>query len=244
MIKKNNVCVIGVGRFGTAVIEQLVEQNHSVLAIDLDSKALTKVSSPLVSTVILDAADLKGLQSSGIQEIDTVIVGLSENIEIVAALLELNIKHIIARASSNRHARVLRQIGVDVIVRPERESGIQTAIIATNSNFIKFSKSLTEIGEGFVIGSSYLINEKYVDISIKDAGFNNLGITIVLIKRNNDTFLPSGNLKLSLNDALTVVGKIKDVTNFFGLINIKDYNKSNKKRVKLKKYGFNKTQIF
>lgn len=248
MAKKNNVCVIGVGRFGTAVIEELVEQDNSILAIDLDEKVLSKVSSPLVSTAILDAADLKALQAIGVQEIDTVIVGLSNNIEIVAALLELNVKHIIARASSHRHARVLRQIGVDVIVRPEQESGIRTAIIAMNSNFIKFSKSLTEIGDGFVIGSSNVMNEKYINTPVKDLKFTDLGITLVLVKKNNDTFLPTGSLTINLGDMLTVVGKVKDVTNFFGLINMDDTpvnnKKNNKKNVKLKRFGSTKVHTF
>lgn len=246
MAKKNNVCVIGVGRFGTAIIEQLIEQDQPVLAIDRDEVSLSKVSSPLVSTVIVDAADLKALQSIGIQEIDTVIVGLSNNIEIVAALLELNIKHIIARASSNRHARVLRQIGVDVIVRPEQESGIRTAIIATNSNFIKFSKSLTELGDGFVIGSSSLLNSKYTNIPIKDLGFTNLGITLVLIKRNNETLLPSGNVILNAGDTLTVVGKVNDVTSFFGLLNLDNVinDSPNSKRKKLKRFGSTKVHTF
>lgn len=235
MAKRNNVCVIGTGRFGTAVIEQLVEEDHSVLAIDLDEKSLSKIASPLVSTAIIDAADLKALQALGVQEIETIIVALSNNIEIVAALLELNVKHIIARASSKRHARVLRQIGVDVIVRPEQESGTRTAIIAMNSNFIKFSKSLTELGDGFVIGSSILINEKYINIPIRDLALPKTGITLILIKRNNETFLPTGAIQLNLGDTLTVVGKIKDVTNFFGLINI-GATASDRPKTQIKKY--------
>lgn len=243
MAKQNNVCVIGTGRFGTAVIEQLIEEDHSVLAIDWDEKSLSKIASPLVSTAIIDAADLKALQALGVQEIETIIVALSNNIEIVAALLELNVQHIIARASSKRHARVLRQIGVDVIVRPEQESGIRTAIIAMNSNFIKFSKSLTELGDGFVIGSSILINEKYINVPIKDLGLTQMGITLILIKRNNETFLPKGALDLRLGDTLTVVGKTKDVTNFFGLINL-DISATGEKTNKIKKYEVTKINNF
>lgn len=246
MAKKNNICVIGAGRFGSAIIEQLIENDNSVLVIDNNEKSLAKVSqiSPLVSPIVLDAADMNALQAIGIQEIETIIVALTNNIEIIAALLELNVQYIIARASSTRHARVLRQIGVDVIVRPEKESGARTAIIAMNSNFIKFSKSLTEIGDGYVLGSSLVINEKYVNIPIKDLSLTNLGITLVLIKRSNETFLPSGLVKLNLGDTITVVGKVKDVTNFFGLINIENIenNPKSKRGIKnkIKRFGSNK----
>ena len=112
-----------------------------------------------------------------------------------------------------------------------------------NSNFIKFSKSLTELGDGFVIGSSILINEKYINTSIKDLGLTQIGITLILIKRNNETFLPTGNVKLNLGDVLTVVGKVKDVTNFFGLINL-ETNASGEKKAKIRRYEVTKLNTF
>lgn len=237
--KKNSVCVIGVGRFGSAVVEGLIEQGNSVLVLDKDELILKKAisSSSLITPIVVDAADLKALQSIGIQEIETVVVGLSDNIEIVAALLELNVKHIIARANSRRHARVLKQIGVDVIIQPEYESGIKTSVIATNSNFIRFSKNLTELEDGFVIGSTSIINNNFSKKPIKDLALNKIGITIVMIKRDNESFLPDGKKKLNLGDTLTVVGKVEDVTNFFGLVNIKQEKTENKKNNKVKFFG-------
>lgn len=222
MVRKNkgNICVIGAGRFGSAVIDELINQNISVLVIDVEPKELLKYnSSPLVTTVIADASDIQALHALGISEIKTVIVGSPNNIEIVATLLELNIEHIIARASSSSHARVLKQIGVDLIIRPEIESGARTALIATNSNFIKFSKSLTELGNGFVIGSSQILNNNYINIQLKDLKLNNAGITLVLIKRGRDSFLPKADTKFQIGDELMVVGKINDITKFFGLLN-------------------------
>ena len=229
--KKKNICVIGAGRFGTAVVEQFVEIGQSVLVIDTDEQTLSKLpSSSLISSVIADASDVKVLESLGVQDMETIIVALSNNIEIIAALLEINVEHIIARASSSRHARVLRQIGVDVIVRPEKETGIRTALIATNSNFIRYSKSLMEIGDGFVIGSSSVLNENYINIPIRDLKFNKVGITLVLIKRGNNTILPTGDLTLNLGDIVTIVGKVNNITKFFGELNENDINSTVVKR--------------
>lgn len=217
---KNNICVIGIGRFGSAILNELIEQDISVLAIDVDEKQLSNyLDYPLITTIVADAIDIKTLQSLGIDEIETVIVATPNNIEIVATLLELNIEHIIARAASSRHARVLKQIGVDLIIRPEQETGTRTALIAANANFIKFSKSLTELGNGFVIGSSQVLNTKLVNKELKNLKLNKFGITLVLVKRDNETFLPSADLMFNLGDELMVVGKIVDVTKFFGVLN-------------------------
>ncbi len=217
---RNNICVIGLGRFGFAVVSELIEQDIPVLVIDSDEKRLARFSNyPSVTTIVADASDPKILESLGINEIETIIVAISNNIDIIAILLELNIENIIARSSSSSHARILRQIGVDYIVRPEYESGTRTALIATNINFIKFSKSLTELGDGFVIGSTQILNNNYVGIELKNMHLNKLGLTLVLYKRDNQTHLPSANAKFQIGDELVVVGKIRDVTNFFGVLN-------------------------
>lgn len=218
--KKNNVCVIGIGRFGSAVVDELLNQDIPVIAIDMNEKELSRYSNiPLVTPIVADASDIKILQEIGVDEIETVIVGTPNNIEIVATLLELNLENIIARAATIRHARVLKQIGVDLIVRPEIEAGTRTALIAANANFIKFSKSLTELGNGFVIGSFQLLNFNFVNKSLKDLKLNNFNITLVLIKRGNETILPNANVYLNLGDELTVVGKIEHVTKFSEIVN-------------------------
>lgn len=229
--RKNNICVIGAGRFGSAVIDQLLEQDIPILVIDNDEKEIAKYANlPLVTAICADASEINTLQSIGIDEMETLIVATPNNIEIVANLLELNIEHIIVRATSGRHARVLKQIGVDLIVRPEFEAGTRTALIAANSNFIKFSKSLTELGNGFVIGSSQILNKHYIGTPLKNLKLNREGVTLVLVKRGNDTYLPHADLVFSIGDELMVVGKISNVTKFFGVINAEKEVKRSKWR--------------
>jgi trk system potassium uptake protein TrkA len=152
-MNKKDICVIGMGRFGLSIVKQLIELKKQVFAIDTEEKSLVRPSR-LTNTAILDASDVEGLKALGIDTFNTVIVAVSENIEIVASLKEIGVKHIIAKAISDAHERVLNQIGVDVIVKPEVEAGVRTALIATNTNFIKYSKLLQEIGDGYAIGST------------------------------------------------------------------------------------------
>ncbi len=48
---------------------------------------------------------LKPIKALNIAEMDTVVVAVSDNIEIVAALLELNVKNLIVRAKSKTHCQ-------------------------------------------------------------------------------------------------------------------------------------------
>lgn len=215
---KKDICVIGIGKFGTAIVNQLVEMKRHVLAIDNEESRLVQVSR-ITSTSIADAADIDALKSLGVNQFNTVIVAAEDNVEIVAALIELGVKHVIAKAKSLRHERVLRQIGVDVVVMPEAEAGVRTALIATNSNFIKYSELLQEVGDGYAIGSTVVNNIQWLGKPLMDLGFSKSGISVVSVRREGKVNLPSGKLTLRAGDTITVIGKISNVTEIFGELN-------------------------
>lgn len=215
---KNDICVIGMGRFGSSTVEQLIELKRSVLAIDINESKLVKVSR-VTTTAIADGSDLEGLRALGLDKFNTVIVATAENIEIVASLIELGVKHIIAKAKSLSHERVLKQIGVDVIVKPEVEAGVRTALIATNSNFIKYSELLQEVGDGYAIGSTLVNDIHWIGKPLSELRIAKLGVSIVSIKRGTKVQIPSGDKRLKVGDLVTLIGKVPDLTKAFGELN-------------------------
>ncbi|WP_027333936.1 potassium channel family protein [Mycoplasma elephantis] len=225
MKMKKDICVIGAGRYGQAIIEQLNKLNYPVLVLDKDEKALQAISDLATNVYALDAADMKALNAISIKEVSTVIVASPDNLEIVAALLELKVKNIIVRATSRRHARVLKQIGVHMIVRPEYEAGVRTALIATNPNFIHYSKNLNEIGHNFVMGSTNVYNKDFENKELKELNLYDQGINIVFVSREGKGILPVGTTKLLRNDNISFVGSIADATKFMAIINLENEKK-------------------
>ncbi|MBT1371320.1 TrkA family potassium uptake protein [Mycoplasma bovis] len=214
MAKKRNqdICIIGTGRFGGAVIGQLAKMDCSLLLVDSDEHVLNEYKDVAQKIVVADATNIKALKALNIAEMDTVVVAVSDNIEIVAALLELNVKNLIVRAKSKTHARVLKQIGANVIIQPEYEAGVRTALIAANPNFMRFSQNLQEIGDNFVMGTTSLNSQFFEGKPIKEIKFRDLGVSVVLIKRGARSILPSGLTTLERGDLLTLIGKVEDVT--------------------------------
>ncbi|AWX42871.1 potassium uptake protein [Metamycoplasma cloacale] len=217
--KSRNICVIGLGRFGTAVVEELLSDEHNnirLALIDTEEKSLFKFKDQVASIYVADAADQKTLEAINITDFDAVIVASSDNIEIVASLAEIGVTKIIARATSNRHARVLKQIGVSQIIRPEEEAGKRTALIVSNPNFTTYSESLIELQDDYVTGSLFVTNPKMFNQKLKDLGFRNkYHVSVVLVKRNSQTFLPSGDFELNEGDLLTIIGKVEHVSKVF-----------------------------
>lgn len=215
MAAKRDVAVIGIGKFGESIVNELIKLKRFVLAIDVSEDRLKKVSR-FTNSVIADGSDIEALKHLGLDKFRTVIVASSVNIEIVATLIELGVKHIIAKAMSTAHERVLRQIGVDVIVKPEWEAGVRTALIATNTNFIKFSESLQEVGDGYAIGSVVVTEESWLNTPFKEIGFAKNGVSAISIKRKEKILLPNGESKLQNGDVLMLIGKLKSITDMFG----------------------------
>ncbi|QJG67090.1 potassium channel family protein [Mycoplasma phocoenae] len=215
--KVSEICIIGLGRYGQSVVDHLLTKSNdiSLTLIDADEKNLTSFRNDVDKIYVADAADPKALQSIGLENCDAVVVATGDNVEIIATLQELGIKQIIARANNVRHSRVLKQIGVDVIISPEEEAGAKTALIVASQTFMSYSQNLDEVSDGFIVGSVYIKNKRISGKSIKDLNIRKLNISIVLIKRGKTSFLPEGNFTLMEGDMITVIGKVEDLNKGF-----------------------------
>jgi trk system potassium uptake protein TrkA len=122
--------VIGLGLFGSAVATTLAEQGHHVLGIDIDEKAASTLMRVLSEVVTVTEVNEAILQSLSITEYDAVVIGIT-NIEasltIAQMLRDLGVTHIVCKAKSALHGKILQRIGVDRVIYPERDMGIRVA---------------------------------------------------------------------------------------------------------------------
>ncbi len=78
---RQQVLVIGLGRFGTAVARELERLGHEVLAIDVNEQAVNDVARDVTHAVQLDASDEEALRSVGADQFQTAIVAISSKAE-------------------------------------------------------------------------------------------------------------------------------------------------------------------
>ena len=128
---KKHFVVIGLGRFGYSVAKTLAQYGSEVIAIDREEERIKKVADFVSYAVQLDAIDEKALRSVGVQNVDTAIVSIGENLEasilVVMLLKEMGIRNIIAKAVTTLHGKVLENLGVQRIIYPERDMAIRVA---------------------------------------------------------------------------------------------------------------------
>lgn len=219
--KSREICIIGLGRFGSAIADQLLKDKKNkikLVLIDKDEKHLIPFKDEVNAIYVADAAERKTLEAINIVDFDVVIVATSDNIEITAALSEVGAKKIIARANSKRHANVLKQIGVNIIISPEEEAGQRAALLVANPSFTLYSQMVVELQDGYVTGSTYIKNPALIGKMIKDLRFREQHeVLIVIVKRGTRSFLPAGTFTLQKDDLITIVGATDDVIDIFDL---------------------------
>lgn len=131
--------VYGLGKFGYSVAVSLAKNGCEVLAVDIDGDLVEDIANDVTLAVRANVKDPDVYHSLGIRNMDGAVVAVSGDMEasIMATILskEAGIPYVLAKAGSETHAEVLKRVGADQVILPEREMGSR---IARNMVFGKF----------------------------------------------------------------------------------------------------------
>ena len=112
--------IIGLGNFGFYLATHLYSKGHDVMAVDKSPALVQSIKDHVTQAVIADATDAATLKELGVKNVDTAVVGigsvLGDSILAVLNLQELGIPHIVAKAISDPHKKVLEKLGVEEII--------------------------------------------------------------------------------------------------------------------------------
>jgi trk system potassium uptake protein TrkA len=148
---KHSVLVIGLGRFGTAAVRELMRLGHEVLAVDSDENVVNDIAADVTHAVQLDASDVDALKGIGAGEFEHAIVAISGQTEpsifATMALKQLGVPNVLAKAGSSLHGEILERVGADRVIFPEREMGARVAHVFAHPSVVDY----IDIAPGFGI---------------------------------------------------------------------------------------------
>ena len=181
--KKTTYAVFGLGRYGTAVARELVENGKEVLAVDADQKIVNDAAAFLPVCKCADVTDPEVIARLGIGNIDTVIVCMAGNLEssVMAITLckEAGVKTVIAKCASEMQQKILQRIGADQVVFPENESGVRLAKNLLSSGFIDMISLSKDVSMVEIDVKDEWVGKNLIELNLrKKYGFN-----IVAVKR-------------------------------------------------------------
>lgn len=129
--KMKEIAVIGLGKFGRSVAKAYSEAGGMVLAIDMDEEKVQEIAAEVTYAVRADVTEADVVRTLGLSNVDVAVVAITDSLEasVMATILskEEGVPYVMAKAQNEVHARVLKKVGADRIIFPEKEMGIRTA---------------------------------------------------------------------------------------------------------------------
>lgn len=205
--------VIGCGRFGTSVATTLHSLGKEVLAIDCSEEKVQDISRQVTHAVQANVMDESVLKDLGISNFDVAIIAIGSDLEasIMATLVakELGIKHVVTKAQSKLHAKILVKIGADKIIFPERDMGVRVAHNLVSSNILDYIALSTDYGILEITALKEWANQSLAELKLS----TKYGINVMVIKKKKEIKVPpSGQDIIENGDILVVIGATDDLS--------------------------------
>lgn len=215
------IVVVGAGKVGTALCQDLSREGHDITLIEHD---------PLKLQTLVDKFDLLGILGNGSfydvqMEADTehadmfIAVTPEDEVNIIACVIakKIGAKETIARVREPEHASHMQfvrdSMGITMMINPELEAAreiyrmLQFPSALSIEPFVNNRANLVEL---VIEDNSHLANVKLTSFRQR---FKDL--LVCMIVRQDETMIPDGNTVLQAGDHIFVTGKPHDLDELY-----------------------------
>lgn len=207
-----NCIIIGLSNFGIALAQRLTAIGHEVLAADMDIDKINAYKDSIKNTICLNLNNEQAAKTLPLKDADIVFITIRKDLGasvLTAAVLKQNqAKRIIACSTSDLHTTILKAMGLEEIISPEKEY----------ADFFANKIELTTSIYSYSITSNYLIYEMklpapYIGSQLGDINLEkDFSLKLIAIKRNlTSNGKATGKVELIDKPAADLVVKADDV---------------------------------
>lgn len=212
---RQSIAVIGISRFGLALLESFSRLDVDVIAIDHNKDNIKRASDLIRNVLIADSTDLESLKACGISNVDHAIVAIGQNerANLTASIITINnlkklgIKKITARADEEDYKEILNLVGADEVILP----------LVTASEKLANKIALGKLVDYFQLKDDFDIFEIKIPDNFKETNiikFDTRGkfkLNILLIDRHKTLIVPNKDTNLMPGDEIFIFGIKKDI---------------------------------
>ena len=211
-----NIIIVGCGKVGSTLIEQLTKEGHDITIIDQNARKIQEITNQFdIMGLVGNGASYSVQMEAGIDNTDLIIaVTGSDELNLLCCTIAKRVTECsaIARVRTpdySKESNYLREkLGLALIINPELEAAKEVA-------HILYLPTALEVNS-FAHGQAELIKFKIPEgneldgISIAQFGRNSIAdILICAIERHGEVYIPDGNFKLEKNDIISFVATRK-----------------------------------
>ncbi len=213
-----NIIIVGDGKVGAAMAEQLSREDHNVTIIDSDPQVLSESTERLdVMTVVGNGAAMSTLREAGAESADLLIAATSlDELNLLTCLTakKLGCRHTIARIRNLEYTDQLvamrAELGLSMTVNPDQAAALEAYQLLQFPSVLKresFAKSRVEIVAVPVAEGSKLaglpLRKLYEIARVK--------VLVCAVQRDGQVHIPGGSFVLQAGDTIFVTAGVKDL---------------------------------
>lgn len=206
-----SILVIGIGRFGKHLCQDLVENGNDVMAVDEQEENLEEILPIVTSAKIGDCTKEEVLRTFGVSNFDICFVCIGTNfqssLEVTNLLKEMGAKYVISKATRDIQAKFLLKNGADEVVYPDRDIAKRMATRVSTSHVYDY----VEMGDYYIYEIQPL--DEWIGKTIREVDFRaKYNVSIMGTKRGEEkSLMLTPEHVFDRDEHLMVIGKKEDI---------------------------------
>jgi trk system potassium uptake protein TrkA len=212
------VCVIGLGHFGTHLAQTLVKMGCEVLAIDADEERVQSVRDDVHRALIGDVRSYRMLASVVTPAVEEAVIALGQKTIEPSILCTLNLKRIGVKtirstANSDDHAQILEAVGATEIIFPERETAERTARRIASPGLLDMFSLAEDYRIMEVVAPEELHGKTLAELNLRAA----YDLLVLALRDEGDEhfrFLPTADTVIKPGEVMMILGRELELARF------------------------------
>ena len=218
MKKKNDFSpmygVIGLGRFGTALVKTLAQAGKEVIAIDKNEERVREVREFTDYAFVVDNLSESALKETGIQNCGTVTVCIGEQVDMsiltTMLVIKLGVSNVISKATSEVHGEVLKRMGATVVY-PEADMAVRIGRRLIFGNLLDYVALADGVEVRRITAGGKALGQTIQQMDVRRV----YGINIIAVERNGHTDVEfNADYAFTGGDTITVIGSADKIDRF------------------------------
>ena len=204
-----SVLIIGMGRFGHHLAQNMLELGNDIMIIDIEESRLDDMVPYVTNVKIGDCTNPEVLKSLGISNFDLIFVCIGTNfqssLEITSLVKEMGGRHVVSKATRDIQAKFLLRNGADEVIYPEKDIAEKCAERYSMDNVFDY----IELDDDHAIYEIPPLPE-WVGRSIRESNIGrNYGVTVLGVRSTDGEkrIMPSADYVVNNKEHLMVLAE-------------------------------------
>lgn len=213
---KKSILIIGLGKFGSYLALKMQKLGNQVMVVDKEELESQKLANRIDDIFIGDCTNEEILKSLGVTDFDICFVTIGENFEastiITMLLKKLGARYTVVKTGSDLQSDLLRKIGADEIIYPEKELAEKLALKYHVGHSMK---SYLDLNSDYSI-IEMEVPKQWLGHSLGELGLRkNFGLSVIAIKnRGSVNVVPEPEEYFRENDVIVIVGRQSSIMEY------------------------------